>query len=344
MKLVLCILIIFVLSIPTITEIGPTPGSQLVRPVFEKSDVVCNCFVRSLSPANTQPSIVKGNCPGPARMSADIVVRDWYKTSQYSLASLVVEYDQDQACYSITQPTVWKGETALMFLKATPSATYAWADTFLAAIPFKSLPPQSGQLGPGKLQAALMFVANQQNREDQIRALRLLHGFDTLTPDSVSSILPLSDSKDPDVAFLALAVLLTTKTPESVERLVRYLDAYKGDRGPLALININTDLAQIRDVRALSHLELLCSSRFALIRDGAMRALRGIKSPHSVPVLVQRLDDSDSDIKYLAVITLAEILGKYEGDYAPSMYLFDKKPSFYTNLWKTWWANERHTP
>ena len=59
-----------------------------------------------------------------------------------------------------------------------------------------------------------------------------------------------------------------------------------------------------------------------------------------MPTIVLRLDDPDRATQYLAVITLAEILGKYEGDYAPSMYLFDKKTQYYVGLWKQWWTDE----
>ena len=53
----------------------------------------------------------------------------------------------------------------------------------------------------------------------------------------------------------------------------------------------------------------------------------------------KRLDDPDVKVRYLATITLSEIFRK-GGDYAPSMYLFDKNPDFYTGRWKIWWAEQ----
>lgn len=68
-----------------------------------------------------------------------------------------------------------------------------------------------------------------------------------------------------------------------------------------------------------------------------MQALRAMRDPSNARILVERLDDPDSSIQYLAVITLAETFGKY-GDYAPTMYLFDQDPARYIALWKQWWS------
>jgi hypothetical protein len=63
--------------------------------------------------------------------------------------------------------------------------------------------------------------------------------------------------------------------------------------------------------------------------------------PRNAPTLVQRLDDSDPLVQYLAVITLAETFGKYQ-DYAPGIGPFNKNPQYYRNLWKKWWAENSH--
>ena len=178
------------------------------------------------------------------------------------------------------------------------------------------------------------------NREDVIRALQLLQGLDSFEQATLSAVAALCDSEVPEVAIPALGVLLKTKTPESVEQLKRYLDKYKGNVQPLALISVGSELGRIDSVKALPLVEGLATSRFVAVRYGAMDAIRRIKSPKSVPFLVARLDDTDATIQYVALITLAEVLGKYDDNFAPSMYLFDKKPLYYVGLWKRWWAEE----
>ena len=60
-----------------------------------------------------------------------------------------------------------------------------------------------------------------------------------------------------------------------------------------------------------------------------------MKVPQAAATLAQRLDDTDRDIQFQAVLALAEIYHK-TGEYAPTTPLFDLNPQRYTDLWKTW--------
>lgn len=335
MKTLFCAFGILV-SANVMSTIAPTPGSLRVRPVFEKSDLVCNCFVESLTLAGERT--IQGSTLVRRRMRAKVTIQDIYKTMQPRPRTIVVEFEQYWPATRVAEPGLWKGETALLFLKVRNPGIFEFTDRFLGATPFRSLPKQSGNLGLLKLEAALITVVLQGDREESIQALHLLHGFDRLGPNTMSKLAPLSKSKDTEIAFGAIAVLLRTKSPGALERLISYLNSYEGDDGPIWLASIDTDLAQVRDAGSLPLLEGLSDSKYRPIRRGAMDALRGIKSPKSAPTLVRRLDDTDSTIQYVAVISLAEILGKYEGDYAPGMPTFEKDPRKYTDLWKKWWA------
>ncbi len=133
------------------------PGTLDVRAAFEKSDLVRNCFVRSIAVIEER-SIV--NRPGVfiirRRMRANVEIQDLYKSQEPNRQSIVVEYVQDIPNMSASQPALRKSETALLFLKATGSATYVFADPFLGATPFSSLPRQTGKLGLAKLESALV--------------------------------------------------------------------------------------------------------------------------------------------------------------------------------------------
>jgi hypothetical protein len=203
---------------------------------------------------------------------------------------------------------------------------------------------QSGALGLRKLEIALIGVVLQTDRDDRLRALQLLHGYDSLQQSSVTSLAVLSGSGEAEIALWAIAVLLRTKSTGALERLASFLKSYHGDDGVIWKANIDSDLSQMRDIQSLRILEELTNSRFTPVRLGAVEALRGIKSPKSARALFRRLDDPDRTIQYLAVISLAEILGKYEGDYAPTMPAFEKDPRKYITLWKQWWAEHRPTP
>ncbi len=325
-------------------DISPVPGMQPVGPVFDRADLVCFCVVDTLKIV-TEERI--GSPPKTIlrqHLLARVEVEDEYKSVASGGGRITVQFDQEIPATSATMPGLQRGERAIMFLKATGRSDFVFADTFLAAIPFSHIPHQSGEAGLRKLEAALVGALRTNSPQEQIRGMELLEGFDEIAPDSLSELMPLSRSADPDVAFAAFAVLLKAKlqpheTDETLSRLRNGLDAYNGEAEPSSLINVANELGHVHDPEAIRATEALSSSRFVEVRRGAMQALRAMKNPRAAATLVARLDDSDDYTRYLAVISLAETFSKY-GDYAPSMYLFDRDPGFYLGLWKSWWATE----
>lgn len=321
------------------SDIVPVPGTQAVRPVFEASDLVCNCSVKSLSIIAQQPipqsSVIR------KRIQATVEIQDVYKSSSSAAGPILLQFKLDTPSSSAAQPALAPGETAILFLKSTGPNLYEFTDPFLGVTPFHTAPPrETSGTGMAKLESALTLTLQHSNRDDILNALRLLQGFDTLSQDSLDAIGTLTASQDPELALGALAVLLKDGTPAAAEKLKRWLESYKGNAQPISLVSIATELADVRDVRAIPAMEVLTSSRYSAVRRGALQSLRKMRNVRSAPAIAQRLDDSDQAIQYLAVITLAEVLGKYDGDYGPSKYLFDKRPQYYITLWKRWWADE----
>ena len=268
------------------------------------------------------------------------VPKQIYKTDRPDAQEIRIEYTEAVGVASPARTVLERGDRALLFLKATSPTTYQLGDRFLGVTRFTALPSGSGGAGLNGLEIALASLLRQQSKADRLNALRLLQGFDAVSQDTLASANALISSDDPDIAFTALAVLLKTGTPSAVEKFKRYADSYTGTAEPIALVSIGTELGQISNTKALAMIESLSSSRLQSIRYGAMQSLRRMRTPQAVPTLIQRLDDPNSTIQYLAVITLAESINKLEGDYAPSMYLFDKRPQYYVGLWKQWWEEE----
>jgi hypothetical protein len=323
-------------------DLGVEPGSVPVETVFGGASLVCNCFVESLED-HTYPIEVRGRASTRHEVTARVATRDVYKSDDFRITNFTVQYvvdEQEGQRVGGSRLGLLKGETVLLFLTKTGTDTYEFANPFIGATQFSSLPIQEGDLGLLRLQRVLMMVVQRSEPLDQLRALRVLLGFDHITDDTLSAVTPLTQSDNPDIALTALGVLLRTKSVDSVERLERYLESHTSRAEPSALFVIGPELGQISSAKALPALEALSGSKILSIRHGAMDAIRKIRSPKSVRFLMAKLDDPDSTVQYVALITTAEILGKYEGDFAPSMYLFDKKPQYYLGLWKQWWAEE----
>jgi hypothetical protein len=334
-------IIVALSSVVAIADIVPIPGAQRIKPVFEASDLVCYCYVQSVAvSADPLPAQSSKTERVRQRSKLTVEIRDAYKEKGQGQPVVIVQNDRELAIASASYSYFQRGDIYLLFLKSTSAGIYELSDRFLGATHFRSLSQQPGEMGLEKLQSALVTVLQQPNRDDRLNALRLLQGFDILGERSLSRVELLCSSEDSEIAFTALAVLLKSKTPEGVENLKRYLEIYKGDAEPLALVTIGTQLGRLSDAKMLPQMEALSGSKYVSVRLGAMDAIRKIKSSESAPTLVKRLDDPDSTVQYVALITLAEILGRYDGDFAPSMYLFDKKPQYYIGLWKQWWAEE----
>lgn len=326
----------------TLADIMPIPGSQRVRPIFDSSDIVCFCRIKSVDVSATPiPTTPADHSTMALRKIRFVVeVSDSYRRPNDLSEPIVAEVEDTVPSASANSSPFKPGRSFLLFLKWNPQGFFSLTDPFLGATPFNAVPNRVPTNGFDELQDALSTIAVGPEQDDQLRALHLLEGFDALDQHTIQAARSLTNQTNQEIAAAAVALLLNTKTPDSLQTLTTFLQKYKGDYHSWAFINIDSALAQFRDPLDLPSLATLSKSDSTSVRDGAVRALRGIRSLEAVPALVERLDDGDSTIRYLSVIALAETLGKYDGDFAPSMYLFDRRPEYYTDLWKRWWADK----
>jgi len=320
-------------------DIATTPGSLSIGPAFEHADLVCNCYVESLQ-VRDEPIIINGRSALHRRVTATVEIIQDYKQHVPSTSRVTVHYELDvEAGLRVrgSRAGLREREHALLFLTEFDDH-YEFTDPYIGAVRFDSLPKLSGEAGLEMLERVLVREATGAVRADQFKALQLLQGLSKPDAEAEAAVYPLTTSDDPEIAFPALGVLLKTKSPESVERLKYYLDGHGTGTQPIAAISVGTELGLVADARCRKAVEALTTSRFVAIKYGAMDSLRRMRDTASAPTLINRLDDPDRSVQYVAVITLAEIFAKYDGDFAPSMYIFDKKPNYYTGIWKQWWA------
>jgi hypothetical protein len=330
------ILLIMVLSPACMAgQFAPIPGTELVQPVFDKADLVCSCRVESAEVVTSESASTDRDPGKVVRVTAS--VRDIYKSVVQSLGLIVFEYPKDPMSEN---PGVRVGDVVLLFLNGPTSGMFELANPFIGFTAFSVLPQVEGNTGLGKLQSALAMSVRQGGHYDQVSAMRLLEGFSRLDPSTVTVVSALSSSSDPEIAFTALGVLVKTGTPDSVAKLRRYVEAYRENQPPIGLVSAAGELSLVTDPEALPDIERLSGSRFLAIQIAAMDVIRHIASAKSAPALIQRLDDPNRNVQYAAVITLSEIFGARDGELAPDVELFGKKPQYYISVWKRWWTDE----
>lgn len=334
-------IIVFVLKASLAAEIVPLPGSQDVEPIFRKADLVCNCVVTTVRVVEEAHIQRAGKPITTQRLIAILAVSDLYKPDSLD-GQIVVSFETEIPSTRASQPELRQGERALMFLNVV-SGSYVLADPFIGVVPLQNLSTQSRGIGLRKLEAALIAELQAKDREERIRALQLLDGFH-LRPDAAAALVPLSNSSDSEVSLPAFVALIKIKSEDNslsdnLLRLRNYIESSTGRLDAIGLANLCGALRKISDPRTVMVMESLATSRFIGVRRAAMQSLRNSRDRNAATTLISRLDDPDQDVRYLAVITLAETFEKYD-NYAPSMYLFDQNPQHYIDLWKHWWRTE----
>src|SRR5882724_2317386 len=342
MKSVGFTLIVSSLSVFLIGQPGPVPGTQRIDRVFNSADVVCSCkalstVVESEEPQQPAPNVLR-------HIRANVEIQDLFKPGKLRVGDrLTLRFVQQYPGVSMALPGMGQSETAILFLKETADGSYEFADRWMGANHFQVLPRATSGTGLAGLESALLAILEQTPaggpNHDDLRALYLLEGFPKLSSTGVSRMAHFANSPDANIALAAIGTLMKSRSRQSVELLKTYLDDYKGDKEPMSVWSIGAWLPQISDPEALPALVALTGSRFTSVQVGALDALRKMKSPSSAAVLVQRLDDSNSTVRYQAIITLAETFGK-DREFAPSMKLFNDDPEKYVTLWKTWWSEQ----
>lgn len=336
------LLILLGIPLPMKGDFAVAPGTVPIEAAFNQATLVCNCLVNSIDETVSTVGSDKATV-NRHEVTAHASIRDAYKSEDAGQRNLVVRYTLDELRgqrVGGSRLVLVNGETALLFLTKVGADTYEFADPFIGATQFDYLPIERGEFGPMKLQRALRGVVQEGAPIDRLRALRTLLGFRRVTEDTIATVTPLTQSQDPDVALTAIGISMRSKSIQSVEMLRKFLGSRTLAQEPLVLQVVGPEIAEIDNPEALAQLEALSTSGVLSVRHGAMDAIRRIRSPRSIPLLISRLDDSDNLVRYVALITLAETAGKDEGDYAPSMYLFDSKPEYYISLWKQWWVDE----
>jgi hypothetical protein len=100
------------------------------------------------------------------------------------------------------------------------------------------------------------------------------------------------------------------------------------------LTNLSAALMGIKDIGAIPTLERLLSSSNSRTRLRAIMTLRQMHSSKGIVSLVAALDDKDQDVRYEAVMGLAELTGQTFG--RPAISVFQADEQHYLEHWKAW--------
>jgi len=173
-------------------------------------------------------------------------------------------------------------------------------------------------------------LASQNERLDAIDALDTIN-----TPNSTAALQRTFHSQDLTLKLLAGAALLRRNetSPLNVVATTLLQDPTSVSESILANLSFAIETG-VKDPRAIPELSRLLSAREVRVRRAAAAGLRHTGAMDAISALGQALKDSDHDVRYEAVIGLAEITGQYE--WGPSIDLFRREERHYIVHWQEW--------
>jgi len=138
-----------------------------------------------------------------------------------------------------------------------------------------------------------------------------------------------------DMSVLPEVEEFFAKQPQAPRRLF-----LPGDRLLQMQWILAASISHLRSPESLPFLERSVSSHNILLRDSALGALREISSPHSAPIFLQELDDTNSDNAFSAMHALFTLAGNPTVSWVPSWQHFSESPAFFATKTKEWWWSE----
>lgn len=160
--------------------------------------------------------------------------------------------------------------------------------------------------------------------------------------ETIPYLKQLEGVKDSVVKGQSFAARIELGDFSCINDAVHYIEQVSSESGlevQKAKSAICSAIETIRDSKIVSQLNILTEHPDELLRKSVVYALRSIHDLSSVPYFIRRLRDSNPDIRYNAVMGLAEATKKYQ-EWAPAIDTFHKDETQYIQRWEAWWTQE----
>jgi HEAT repeat protein len=221
-----------------------------------------------------------------------------------------------------------------MFFLRNENGTYEVLDPYY---PFVIAPRQAHTSGEADLdrvvgEVAYILIDRASSNEERRKAVYVLDGART---ESASQALRVAThDADTVVRLQALAALLKRNDISQLNVAKNILLRDPPNIDLYLKGNLAAAIEGIKDSRAIPTLADLLGASEVRVRQRAAAALRHMGAVAAIEPLIIALKDTDRQVRYEAVIGLAEITAQYE--WAPSIEVFQKGEQRYLSHWRAW--------
>lgn len=329
-------------------EPRPVRGSQDIRTLFAESQLVVLGKVTDVRLLSGWQKPEEGSSPSVIvhmqTASALVRVENVYKGG--SVETIEVQFDNQTAPRSVSLGSnLIEGERVLLFLQAGQKGAYRFADRFWGKFVADEIVAEHAGDGPAALERDLVGALHRSGcGPDPSNAMDIFLGYRSVSPESENQLEECASRGDTQSAAKAIAILMADSPSKFFPICLRFLRAngakVSGElnfllSGRIREFGPRADPLVVADLSNLPNLS---------VQIAALDALAEIKSSATVETVVRHLDDSDPRVQFKAFYALGYIVNKTNErkseEYSPSESDFDKRPEYYTHLWKRWWAEE----
>ena len=144
-----------------------------------------------------------------------------------------------------------------------------------------------------------------------------------------------SHSSDPTIRLGAVAALLMRNDISGLQLAAEtLLHAWGGAFSPGVTEGLVIGISWVKDPRAVPALETLLERGDDAVRRAAARALANTSSPDGTDALARALYDPDQQVRFWAVLGLADITG--QKSWRPSVLTYRDREAEYLSHWRDW--------
>jgi HEAT repeat protein len=236
------------------------------------------------------------------------------------------------------------GQFGMFFLRESPELELVPVSPYYPFIIASHVPPAAMETDSEQViaEVAQVLITPQGPLDTCKRAIEVLSKVRSEAPAEVVTVALQRGVQNADMStrLLAAAALLRrndVSTLGIVESVLTRLPTNIDQDALTALIFAIQD--GVRDPAAVPTLVHLLNAPDSQVRRAAAAALRHTSADTAINPLSKALRDNDREVRYQAVLGLAQITAQPE--WGPPLDLFEKKEEHYLNYWKDWVKTQR---
>ncbi len=333
LKLLLC------LSVATITFYSstmavPIPALDLSS-LTKRSSLIAVGKVFSVRDNGTEVLSIQGQSFSAKRKLAELQVSRVLKGQS---ASSIITFEFVTTTIYLGFGDIFVNQTGMFFLSPKSSQGLTVTDNYHPYVVAAMTSPGSAGSDYERViaEVANVLVLPQTTSDEKIKAISVLDPIKTT--DTTKSLRLAADSGEMNVKLRAIAALLRRNDITKLETAERALLQAQPGTDSYSMASLTVAIEYVKDPGALPILTRLLGAHYVRARHSAAAAIRHIGTDAAIEPLTQALYDNDHEVRYQAVIGLAEITG--QGTWGPTTDKYGKEEQRYLEYWRKW-AKER---